>query len=234
MARLAKQPRHHNLDLTTLLSEKIETDDAECRATLINLTRTSNTRPIVEPDAYAFKEDKKHVAAVEELRKSLQSLKIVARAKVTTNRIYCSAYHPEIKKDLIFFGDKHGQLGIWDARSPVEIEADDDEETSDEQRELGKSHILQAHYPATSKSSVSSIKFDPSNSHSVSLFIHTQGYAHDFCCRFIPAPMTTQSGNLISRLESLANYSCRTRCLSPVSIWILLERICIALTLPGG
>jgi len=41
---------------------------------------------------------------VKALRDKLQDLKVVSRAKVTQNRIYSAAYHPEITKDLIFFG----------------------------------------------------------------------------------------------------------------------------------
>jgi len=41
---------------------------------------------------------------VKALRDKLQKLKVVSRAKVTQNRIYSAAYHPEITKDLIFFG----------------------------------------------------------------------------------------------------------------------------------
>ena len=38
------------------------------------------------------------------LKEKLGKLKIVARAKVTQDRIYSAAYHPEPTKDLIFFG----------------------------------------------------------------------------------------------------------------------------------
>lgn len=48
--------------------------------------------------------DKRENREVDELRKRLQSLKVVARAKVNQNRIYSAAYHPELSKDLIFFG----------------------------------------------------------------------------------------------------------------------------------
>jgi hypothetical protein len=34
-------------------------------------------------------------------------LKVVAQAKVTAVRIYSAAYHPEVSKDLIFFGGLH-------------------------------------------------------------------------------------------------------------------------------
>ena len=64
---------------------------------------------IANQDAFVFEDAKdkdKDQAAVADLREKLESMKIVARAKVTQNRIYSAAYHPEISKDLIFFGGK--------------------------------------------------------------------------------------------------------------------------------
>jgi hypothetical protein len=58
--------------------------------------------------------------------------------------------------------DKHGQLGIWDARAPTE----DGDESAD--KEGGKIYRLQPHWPATSKSSICSLKLDPLDSHGVS------------------------------------------------------------------
>ena len=50
------------------------------------------------------------------------------------------------------FADKHGQLGIWDARAPVDDAEDDDEGgPPPEDREGGKYYRLQMHWPATSK-----------------------------------------------------------------------------------
>lgn len=63
----------------------------------------------------------------------------------------------------MFFGDKHGQLGIWDARAPQEDEEEDPEDQSG-----GQYWRLQVHWPATAKSSISGIKFDPVDAHSVS------------------------------------------------------------------
>ena len=64
--------------------------------------------------------------------------------------------------------DKHGQLGIWDARAPADEVADEDEDvTTPEDSEGGKYWRLQLHWPATSKSSISTVKFDPIDSHNV-------------------------------------------------------------------
>lgn len=68
------------------------------------------------------------------------------------------------------FIDKHGQLGIWDARAPTEEVADEDDDVTHANGESGgKYWRLQQHWPATAKSSISSIRIDPIDSHSVGL-----------------------------------------------------------------
>lgn len=62
--------------------------------------------------------------------------------------------------------DKNGQLSIWDAQAPTE-EVDDDDEVPAENAEGGRYWQLQPHWPATAKSSISSIKFDPKDAHTV-------------------------------------------------------------------
>lgn len=66
----------------------------------------------------------------------------------------------------MFCIDKHGQLGIWDAQAPpTEVTDADGEPISADEREGGHYFRLQPHWPATSKSSISSIKVCPSASH---------------------------------------------------------------------
>ncbi len=49
--------------------------------------------------------------------------------------------------------DKHGQLGIWDARAPrEEVEDEDGDVSQTSTKEDGKYWRLQVHWPATSKS----------------------------------------------------------------------------------
>ncbi|KAG7092509.1 hypothetical protein E1B28_008860 [Marasmius oreades] len=163
-ARAAKRPRHEDLDLQVLTK-----DDPEEASSLSDQLQalSQQRRRTADPEAYVYDDDKKEQREVEDLRKKLQNLKVVSRAKVTQDRIYSAAYHPEVTKDLIFFGDKHGQLGIWDAQAlPVEVD-DDDEEGNSDDREGGKYWRLQVHWPATSKSSISSLKLDPTDSHTI-------------------------------------------------------------------
>ena len=65
------------------------------------------------------------------------------------------------------FIDKHGQLGIWDARAQPDEITDEDGQVVSGDLEGGKYWRLQVHWPATSKSSISCIKFDPANSNKV-------------------------------------------------------------------
>ncbi|KAK7054845.1 hypothetical protein VNI00_003308 [Paramarasmius palmivorus] len=162
-ARLAKRPRHDDLEL------KVLTEDDPKSAVLLAThlqSVTQQPRPVGSVDSFDYKEEKRHETEVAELREKMQGLKVVSRAKVTQDRIYSAAYHPEPTKDLIFFGDKHGQLGIWDARAPPD-EVDDEDADNTEDREGGKYWRLQVHWPATSKSSISSVKLDPIDSHTV-------------------------------------------------------------------
>ncbi|KAI0748287.1 WD40 repeat-like protein [Daedaleopsis nitida] len=166
--REAKRPRHHDLDLTTLTDDISSKELSELRSTFQYVLKTPQPRGTSGDDAYVFQEVKQEQTEVKALKERLGKLKVVARAKVTQDRVYSAAYHPEPTKDLIFFGDKHGQLGIWDARASVDEVADEDDDvTPVEDREGGKYYRLQMHWPATSKSSISCVKFDPIDAFSV-------------------------------------------------------------------
>lgn len=168
--RAAKRPRHYDLDFAILTEGNTHGSDIpSLEATLHVLTQKSCPRIAGDREAYVFDDDdESEETELSDLRRRMQALKVVSRAKVTKDRIYSAAYHPEATKDLIFFGDKHGQLGIWDARAPPNETGDDDEDNRPpEEREGGKYWQLQMHWPATSKSSISSIKLDPIDSHGV-------------------------------------------------------------------
>ncbi|KAJ4475167.1 WD40-repeat-containing domain protein [Lentinula edodes] len=162
---LAKKPRHEELDLITLTDE-VSGEAASLSIALQNISQTPQAKRPADAEAFVFEEDAKDQAQVEQLREKLQALKVVARAKVTENRVYSAVFHPDCTKDLIFFGDKHGQLGIWDARAPQD-QIDHDDESNADTQENGKYWRLQVHWPATSKSSISSVKLDPIDSHTV-------------------------------------------------------------------
>jgi hypothetical protein len=81
-----------------------------------------------------------------------------------------SALRPLAQPRLTASPDKYGQLGIWDARAPADEVADEDGDIAApaDDQERGKYWRLQPHWPATPKSSISTVKIDPIDSHSVS------------------------------------------------------------------
>lgn len=105
-ARLAKRPRHQELDLTTLGDKLEETELGSLRSSLQAVTSVPLPKRTADANAFVFHEDQNNEAEVNELRNKLQKLRVVSRAKVTENRVYSAAYHPEATKDLVFFGGK--------------------------------------------------------------------------------------------------------------------------------
>jgi hypothetical protein len=102
--QMAKKPRHEDLVIVTLLEGEAE-ESSTLSAALKEIT--PEPKRASDPDAFVYDGDNKaEKRALEELRSKMQTLKIVARAKVTQSRIYSAAYHPEASKDLIFFGGK--------------------------------------------------------------------------------------------------------------------------------
>ena len=107
-ARLAKRPRAQDLDLSVLTSAE-ELGDEEMsalRTSLQAITHRSIPRGIGNVDAWVYENDKRDEREAQELRKRLGTMRAVSRAKVTQDRVYSAAYHPEPTKDLIFFGGK--------------------------------------------------------------------------------------------------------------------------------
>jgi len=88
--RLLKRPRHHDLDLATMGEEMTSEELKSLTATLAGFSKVpTRERSISE------KEVKEEEDAIEELRQQYRKVKIVSRAKVTQDRVYCSLYHPE-------------------------------------------------------------------------------------------------------------------------------------------
>ena len=110
--RLSKRPRHHDLDLPALLDDDRAADLDSLVATWEDIPWSSGPRRVGDNAAFVFKDHHRDDEAVDELKEKLQNLKVVARAKVTQDRVYSAAYHPEVSKDLIFFGGTaHTLLG---------------------------------------------------------------------------------------------------------------------------
>lgn len=102
-AREAKKPRHESLEMYAHLEDQEAPEVMALTSTLQGVLKTANARRVGDMKSYLYDEDG-HTTAVDELKKKLQKMKIVSRAKVTRERVYSAAYHPEKTKDLIFFG----------------------------------------------------------------------------------------------------------------------------------
>lgn len=90
-ARQAKLPRHQDLDLDVLLGD--DADDRERAELAIELSSLcSNSHSAAVGDASDWE---KTNPEKERLGEELKKMKVVSRAKVTQDRVYSMAYHPE-------------------------------------------------------------------------------------------------------------------------------------------
>jgi hypothetical protein len=103
-ARAAKRPRHDVLNFKTLVEANEPQEVSSLSNTMNSVAQFSGLRRSGNPEAFVFDDDRKHKSALKNLQEQVQDLKVISRAKVTMNRIYSAAYHPEVSKDLIFFG----------------------------------------------------------------------------------------------------------------------------------
>lgn len=103
-ARAAKRPRHQDLVLATLV-EDAEPEHLSSLSEALNVAAQGKRIGIIES-----KQESQEAKELKELRDKFQGLKVVSRAKVTQDRVYSAAYHPEITKDLIFFG---GEIVVY-------------------------------------------------------------------------------------------------------------------------
>lgn len=96
-ARAAKRPRHQDLDLSTL-GDDMSTDElADLTATLRSCARRDDERGCDLDDAL------EEASQVAQLKQQFSKMKIVSRAKVTQDRVYCALYHPEQVTSLLTF-----------------------------------------------------------------------------------------------------------------------------------
>lgn len=105
LALKAKQPRHEDLEMYTLLEDKEAEEVMALTSTLQVALQSVQPRRVGAQNKFDYDESKEKQAVLE-LKDKLKDMTIVARAKVTKERIYSAAYHPEVTKDLLFFGGK--------------------------------------------------------------------------------------------------------------------------------
>lgn len=89
----------------------------------------------------------------DDLRSQLRQMELRSVEKVTKARVYSMIMHPDIDHDLVFVGDKEGNIGVWD---PIARNGEADEEQA-ETVTAGKSWSLQVH----GKSPITCLRFDP-------------------------------------------------------------------------
>lgn len=162
--RLAKMPRHQDLEFE-VLAEDFEGEDTKSWDTLQHALVEKKYKQRLGSWTPESPDEKRMAREKDELVAELKKLTLVSRAKVCKERVYSAAYHPITTKDVIFFGDKAGTVGIWDARATP----DDHEEDAAEKvtAEDGRYWSLQPHWPRASKSSISSIRINPRDAHSI-------------------------------------------------------------------
>lgn len=97
---LGQRPRPQDLDLAVLTSAEELSDEelSALRGSLQAITGKSIPRGIGNVDAWVYENDKDDEREAQELRKRLGKMKVVSRAKVTQDRLYSAAYHPEPRR----------------------------------------------------------------------------------------------------------------------------------------
>ncbi len=94
--------------MNTLLDDHDASSVMALTSSLQVVLESSQSVRVGNQDDFAYDSDqggkKKEKREVEGLKEKFGGMKVVSRAKVTKERVYCAAYHPEVTKDLIFFG----------------------------------------------------------------------------------------------------------------------------------
>ncbi|RXK39424.1 WD-repeat protein [Tremella mesenterica] len=96
---------------------------------------------------------------IQRLKAQFKNMELKANAKVTQERVYSMVVHPEKTKTLVFVGDKHGMVGIWDALGPNEETPENDDNTSEAKEEESEGRIW--HVQAHARNSIPCMKIDP-------------------------------------------------------------------------
>ena len=86
-----------------LLEDKEAREVMALTSTLQVALKEARSRRVGDQSEFEY-DSPQEKRAVEELKAKMKDLKIVSRAKVTNDRVYSMAYHPEVTKDIIFFG----------------------------------------------------------------------------------------------------------------------------------
>jgi hypothetical protein len=154
----AKRARHEQHDLAFLLGEDAAADVTSKKRLEAALRNIAATKPTLTSDLLEdAKEDKRRIRngdgvndQYKDLKEKLDKMQLRSVDKAAQRRVYSMLMHPSADKDLIFVGDKEGNIGVWD---PL---ASNDEEDKDAMAS-GYSWSLQVH----GKAPITCLRFDP-------------------------------------------------------------------------
>jgi len=157
----ARRARHEEHDLAFLLGggevdEKVKTALTKTFIKIASRHPTLATEILEEARESKVKlenGDGNGHGRYEDLRSQLKQMELRSVEKVTKARVYSMIMHPDIDQDLVFVGDKEGNIGVWD---PIAKSAEADDE-SEEHVTAGQSWSLQVH----GKSPITCLRFDP-------------------------------------------------------------------------
>lgn len=106
-------------------------------------------------------ENEKSTDRFDDLKKELNQMELQSVDKITKARVYTMIMHPDVDQDLVFVGDKEGNIGVWDPNGRDEPGDDDDDDDVgkplDSLVKTGRSWSLQVH----GKSPITCLRFDP-------------------------------------------------------------------------
>ncbi|UZJ57343.1 hypothetical protein CBS101457_006663 [Exobasidium rhododendri] len=163
----ARRARHEDHDLNFLLGGGDDVDENVKSALANTFDKIALRHPTLASEILEeMKESKRRVKneghagddRYKELKSVLNKMDLRSTDKVTKARVYSMVMHPSVDQDLVFVGDKEGNIGIWD---PNGREKGDDEEEEEEQNDsgvkTGRSWSLQVH----GKSPITCLRLDP-------------------------------------------------------------------------
>lgn len=95
------------------LADMMEDSPAEFSGLEALLPTLEGGRTFPSPkDTAVYADNDSLPAEVERLKAAFKGMVLRAQEKVTTERVYCMAVHPERSKTIVFVGDKQGMLGV--------------------------------------------------------------------------------------------------------------------------
>lgn len=158
----ARKAKHEEHDLSFLLGGGDEVNEDVKSALANTFAKIASKHPTLateileemqESKRRAQNGDVKGADRYADLKAELNKMDLISTDKITKARVYSMIMHPNQDQDLIFVGDKEGNIGVWDPND--RDEANDDE--ADERVKSGRSWTLQVH----GKSPITCLRFDP-------------------------------------------------------------------------